>query len=80
MVLVASRAGSLGLALLYVLVFGLGSIAGMGVLSAILAYPLGWSANAATRLARALRTAVGLAAVLVGLELAARAAWDLFTA
>ncbi len=79
-VLVASTAGSLALALAYVLVFGLGSIAGMGVLSAILAYPLSWSARTTTRLARALRTAVGLAAVLVGLEVAAHAAWDLFTA
>ena len=71
-VLVAGTTGSLATGLAYVLVFGLGSILGMGLLSLILAFPLGWSARNTTRLARALRTATGLAAVAVGLEVAAR--------
>ncbi len=77
-VLVAGTTGSLPLALAYVLIFGLGSIAGMGLLSLVLAWPLGWSAHNTTRLARLVRTATGLAAIAVGLELSARALWSLW--
>ncbi len=77
-VLVAGATGSLPLALAYVLIFGLGSIAGMGLLSLVLAWPLGWSAHNTTRLARLVRTATGLAAIAVGLELSARALWTLW--
>ncbi len=71
-VLVAGTMGSLGLALLYILLFGFGSIIGMGLMSLALAWPLGWSARNATRFARALRTAVGVTAMIVGLEVAGR--------
>ncbi len=76
-VLVAGTTGSLPSALGYMALFGVGSILGMGLLSLVLAFPLGWSARRTTRLARALRTATGLAAVAVGLEVTARSLWQL---
>jgi cytochrome c biogenesis protein CcdA len=53
--------------LLYILVFGVGSIAGMAVLSAALAWPFAVSARWLTRAYRGLETAVGATAVVIGL-------------
>lgn len=52
--------------LLYILVFGLGSIAGMVALSALIAVPLAYSARALTWANRGLQAAIGCATVAVG--------------
>jgi cytochrome c biogenesis protein CcdA len=56
------------LGLVYVLLFGLGSIAGMGVLSAIVSVPMRMSADRLTRGHVALNVAVGLSSVGLGLH------------
>jgi sulfite exporter TauE/SafE len=56
------------LGLVYVLLFGLGSIAGMGVLSAIVSLPMRMSADRLTRGHVALNVAVGLSSVGLGLH------------
>ena len=53
--------------LLYILVFGAGSIIGMGLLGTAIGLPLGWSARAAARAARALNALVGCASAGMGL-------------
>lgn len=55
--------------LLYVGLFGLGSIAGMTVLSSLLAVPLAWTAQAFTWAHRSLQAVVGLATMGVGTAL-----------
>ena len=52
--------------LLYVALFGLGSIAGMTVLSSLLAVPLAWTAQTFTRAHRSLQAVVGLATIALG--------------
>jgi ABC-type nickel/cobalt efflux system permease component RcnA len=52
--------------LAYVLLFGLGSIAGMALLSAAIAVPLTWTATSLTRANHAIQTAIGFATVGVG--------------
>lgn len=52
--------------LLYVGVFGLGSIAGMTVLSSLLAVPLTWTAQALTWTHRSLQAVVGLGTMALG--------------
>jgi hypothetical protein len=56
-----------GTGILYILVFGLGSIAGMALLSFVIAIPLRFSARALTRLHNLLQGAVGVATVAIGL-------------
>jgi ABC-type nickel/cobalt efflux system permease component RcnA len=56
------------LGLVYVLLFGLGSIAGMGVLSAIVSVPMRMSADRLTHGHVALNVAVGLSSVGLGLH------------
>ena len=58
------------LGLVYVLLFGLGSVAGMGVLSAIVSVPMRLSADRLTRWHRALNVAVGIFSVGLGLHVA----------
>ena len=52
--------------LLYVALFGLGSVAGMTILSSFLAVPLAWTARAFTWAHRSLQAVVGLATMAVG--------------
>lgn len=53
--------------LLYVALFGLGSIAGMTMLSSLLAVPLAWTAQALTWTHRSLQAAVGAATMALGM-------------
>ncbi len=55
--------------LLYIALFGLGSIAGMTVLSSLLAVPLAWTAQAYTWAHRAMQAGVGLATIALGTTL-----------
>ncbi len=53
--------------LLYVALFGLGSIAGMTMLSSLLAVPLAWTAQTLTWAHRSLQAAVGTATMALGI-------------
>jgi cytochrome c biogenesis protein CcdA len=64
--------------LLYMLMFGLGSIAGMALLSLAIAVPLRYSAAGLTRLHRVLHGAVGLVTIAIGLATAFGAGRTLF--
>lgn len=57
---------SVPLALVYILLFGLGSIVGMAALSAVMAVPLGYTARLFTWANRGLQAAVGALTVVVG--------------
>lgn len=65
-VLVASTIRDPLTGLLYVLLFGAGSIAGMAALSALIAIPLAWTARTLTTANRLLQGAVGVATVGLG--------------
>ncbi len=52
--------------LLYIAIFGFGSIVGMTALSATIAVPLNWSARLLTRLDQALQAAIGCATLVLG--------------
>ncbi len=65
-VLTASTVQDPVMGLLYVALFGLGSIAGMTVLSSLLAVPLAWTAQAFTWTHRSLQAGVGLATIALG--------------
>ena len=67
LVLTAASVGSVPLGLLYIAVFGVGSIAGMAALSAVIAIPLGYSARIFTWGNRALRGAIGATTVGLGM-------------
>ena len=62
----AGKVGSAGSALLYVLLFGVGSIVGMATLTAVLALPLSATARRLTWANHALQGVVALVSVLVG--------------
>jgi cytochrome c biogenesis protein CcdA len=66
LVLAVSQAASPATAVGYVLLFGLGSMLGMGALSAVIAVPLAVSARWLTSANRALQGAVGVATIAVG--------------
>lgn len=66
LVLTAASVGAIPLGLLYIAVFGAGSIVGMAALSAVIAIPLGYSARLFTWGNRALRGAIGAATVGLG--------------
>jgi ABC-type nickel/cobalt efflux system permease component RcnA len=66
LVLTVSQAGSARDGLLYVLLFGVGSMIGMGALSSVIALPLVISARMLTSANRALQFAVGCVAVGIG--------------
>jgi ABC-type nickel/cobalt efflux system permease component RcnA len=51
----------------YIVVFGLGSTVGMGLLSLVMAIPLWYSAHSFTRVHRSLQTCVGLGTTVLGL-------------
>ncbi len=67
LVLTAASVGSVPLGLLYIAVFGVGSIAGMAALSAVIAVPLGYSARFFTWGNRVLRGAIGATTVGLGM-------------
>jgi cytochrome c biogenesis protein CcdA len=66
LVLAISQAASPVTAVAYVLLFGLGSMLGMGALSVVIAVPLAVSARWLTSANRALQGAVGVATIAVG--------------
>jgi hypothetical protein len=66
LVLAASQAAHPGTAVAYVLLFGLGSMLGMGALSAVIAVPIAVSARWLTWANRGLQGAVGVVTIAVG--------------
>lgn len=66
LVLVASQFASPLHALLYILLFGIGSMLGMGALSAVIAVPLAVSARWLTWANRGLQAVVGIVTIAIG--------------
>lgn len=66
MVLTATTVGSVPMGFAYIVLFGLGSVVGMAVLSAFIAVPLTWTAKALTWANRSIQGAVGVATVILG--------------
>ena len=66
LVLAATQASSPATGLFYVLLFGIGSMIGMGLLSLVIAVPLAFSARFLTVANRALQGAVGVVTVAIG--------------
>jgi ABC-type nickel/cobalt efflux system permease component RcnA len=66
LVLAVSQASSPMMGLFYVAVFGIGSMAGMGALSTVIAVPLAVSARWLTSVNRALQAAVGIVTISIG--------------
>lgn len=60
--------------LLYVLLFGLGSVGGMAILSALIAIPLSWTARTLTAANHLLQGTVGTATTVLGMIVLYRAA------
>ncbi len=56
--------------LLYIALFGLGSVAGMAALSVVIAVPLRYSARSLTRLHHALQAAIGVVTLGIGCSVA----------
>jgi len=71
LILTASTVEAPSLGFAYVGLFGLGSVAGMAALSALIAIPLGWSARALTWAHGGIKGAVGVATAALGLVLIA---------
>lgn len=65
-VLTATAFASLAAALTYVLIFGLGTVAGMALLTAGMAFPMSWSARAINPVYVGLQLAVGVATSSLG--------------
>lgn len=65
-VLAASALTTPALGLLYVTLFGLGSILGMGLLSLVIAVPLTWTAKGLTIVHHMIQTAIALGAIMIG--------------
>jgi hypothetical protein len=76
--LTLERVPSVGAGLLYMLLFGLGSIAGMALLSVAIAVPLRYSAAGLARLHGMLHGTIGLATVAIGMVTAYGAGRSLF--
>ena len=66
LVLAATQAASPVAGLLYVVLFGIGSMIGMGVLSLVIAVPLAFSARFLTVANRALQAVVGAVTIAIG--------------
>lgn len=76
LVLAVNSVGSLWAGIGYVVLFGVGSIVGMAVLSAVIAVPLVWSARAMTLTNHVLQGAIGCVTILVGsMTLVTSAGW-----
>ena len=67
-VLVASSLGSLELVLAFILIFGVGSIFGMAIISGLIGLPFAFTANI-TKVNRILRYAAGSASLLIGINM-----------
>lgn len=65
-VLTAAAFASLAAALTYVLIFGLGTVAGMALLTAGMAFPMSWSARAINPVYVGLQLAIGVATTSLG--------------
>jgi hypothetical protein len=65
-VLAATVLASPALGLAYVAIFGIGSVFGMGLLSAIIAVPLAWTANGLTVIHHAIQSTVAIGAITIG--------------
>jgi ABC-type nickel/cobalt efflux system permease component RcnA len=76
--LTLESAPSAAAGLLYILLFGVGSIVGMALLSVAIAVPLRFSAAGLTRLHGLLHGAIGLATVAIGIATAVGAGRSLF--
>ncbi len=72
LILTASTVGNPVFGMYYVLLFGIGSMAGMVVLSALIAVPLTWTARALTGAHHLLQGAVGTATVGLGIAVIVR--------
>ncbi len=72
LVLSASAMASPAEGLLYVALFGAGSVVGMAALSAVIAVPIAFSASALTWANRSLQAAVGVGTVAIGLGVLGR--------
>jgi high-affinity nickel permease len=70
--LVLATIGNTGWAVLYLLVFGLGTIAGMMLITAGIAWPMTYAGTRAAGLPHKLRLASGVISLVVGLALAYR--------
>lgn len=66
LVLAVSQAGNPLFGLIYVLLFGLGSMIGMGALSAVIAFPLAMSARYLVWANRGLQVVVGVVTIAIG--------------
>jgi hypothetical protein len=66
--LAASSAPSMPLGLAFMLLFGIGSVAGMALFSAIIAVPLSWTAHTLTWASRGLQALAGVVAIGIGLH------------
>jgi hypothetical protein len=78
MLLTVERAPSVAAGLLYIFLFGAGSIAGMALLSVAIAVPLRFSAGGLTRLHAMLHGAIGFATITIGIATAVGAGRALF--
>jgi high-affinity nickel-transport protein len=70
--LVLTTIGNTGWAILYLLVFGVGTIAGMMLITAAIAWPFAYGGRRFTRLHAGLRVASGVISLVVGVALAYR--------
>ncbi len=73
-VLTAATVHSVPLGLGYILLFGAGSVLGMGTLSALIAIPLAWSSKALTIANSGLQAGIGLATLMLGITVAVTSA------
>lgn len=69
LVLAAAALPTAAAGLIYVILFGVGSILGMALLSAIIAVPLTWSARALTWANGCLQFAIGVGTVILGMTI-----------
>jgi hypothetical protein len=69
LLVLAASASSVPVALGYILAFGIGSIIGMGTLSFIVSYPIGFIERSATWMNTSAMAAIGCAAMFIGLHL-----------
>ncbi len=77
--LAASSAPSVPLGLAFMLLFGIGSVAGMALFSAVIAVPLSYTANALTWASRGLQALAGVIAIGIGLHIMVETGAVLFT-
>jgi cytochrome c biogenesis protein CcdA len=68
LVLALSQASSVAAGLLYVALFGIGSMLGMGALSTVIAIPLALTARSLTWLNNGLQAAVGILTIAIGVR------------